>query len=683
MSSLDIYSISNEIQGLVGYRLANIYRDTEEKFFLFKFKGKGQYKDPFLLIEPGIRIHLTEVKHPVPERPSNKILGLRSHLKGTEVVEIHQIDFDRLIEITLRGKQVYRVYIEIFGNRPNFIVVGNQNRVISALWYKKMRHRDVLPGNEFELPPSRGKSILDLTFEEINQIVLGNEVKNEEIVRTLAKKVGGGGGLMEEVLTRANIPKKKKNNEISDEEINQILQAIKDIRHNLEELKPSVALDRNEKPLSFQPIDFESISEKVQYFDSFSLALDFFYTNIPPEMSVGLKQHDRKRNKLLKVLKSQKQAVEKFKKKKKQYKELGDRIYIQLSEVDELLSTIVTARRKNIGWPEIQNKLAHAKAQGILSAKILKDINPKRGTIQLNLDSEIIEVDFRKSATNIANEYYQRAKKVARKIEPANEAILETERKIDLLTKNMSEQKEVESFSLKRRKRKWFEKYHWSKTRNGFLIIGGKDISSNEEIVKRRMKENDIFFHAELRGAPYTILIRDISEDNITDKDFADAALLAAVFSSGWKAGYGAVDVYHVPAKSTSFTAPSGEYIPKGGIMIRGTRTYIRGLEMALAIGVQIDEFNATVIYGSEEKIQSQSPITVIIKPGSISKGKIAKQIHQIFVKKVKFLGDKAKIRAINLNEYVQAIPHDSVITKVKYGLLEEKDDSNYMEFDQ
>ena len=97
MSSLDIYAISNEIQGLVGYRLANIYRDTEEKFFLFKFKGKGQYKDPFLLIEPGIRIHLTEVKHSVPERPSNKILGLRSHLKGTEVVEIRQIDFELFI----------------------------------------------------------------------------------------------------------------------------------------------------------------------------------------------------------------------------------------------------------------------------------------------------------------------------------------------------------------------------------------------------------------------------------------------------------------------------------------------------------------------------------------------------------------------------------------------------------
>ncbi len=682
MSSLDIYAISKELQRIVGYRVDNIYRDKAETFFLFKLRGKGLYKNPFLLIEPGIRLHLTELKYQIPERPSDKIMGLRSHLKGTEIIGIRQIDFDRIVEITLRGKQQYRVYIEIFGNRPNFVVVGDQNRVISALWYKKMRHRDLLPGKDFELPPSRGKSILDMKYEEIRQIVSAIEVEKEEIVRTLAKKAGGGGGLMEEVLERANIPKNKKNNGIRDEEINQILYAIKEIKQDLKEFKPSVALDSNGNPLSFQPISLKTISEEVKYFDSFSLALDFYYSNITPKASVKLKQVNRKRKKLLKVLEAQKQTVEDFKRKKKQYKELGDKIYLQLNEIDELLSTIVTARKKNIDWIEIQNKLVHAKEQGMPSAKILEKIYPERGIIRLNLDSEIIEVDFRKSASEIANEYYQLAKKAARKIKPGKEAILETERKIDLLSKNMSEQKIVESFLLKRRKRRWYEKYHWTKTQNGFLIISGKDISSNEEIVKRRMKENDLFFHAELHGAPYTILIRDDSQRDVTGQDIATAALLAATFSSGWKAGYGAVDVYYVPATAASFTAPSGEYIPKGGIIIRGTRTYIRGVEMALAIGVQIEEFNARVIYGSEEVIRSQSPITIVIKPGSVSKGKIAKQIHRIFIEKASSPEETAKIQGIDLNYFVQAIPHDSVIVKVEYGTLKEKGHSKYRKFD-
>ena len=62
-----------ELQNLIGYRVDNIYRDLTDTFYLFKFKGKGLLKNPFLLIEPGIRIHLTEVKHPVPERPPRSL----------------------------------------------------------------------------------------------------------------------------------------------------------------------------------------------------------------------------------------------------------------------------------------------------------------------------------------------------------------------------------------------------------------------------------------------------------------------------------------------------------------------------------------------------------------------------------------------------------------------------------
>jgi len=667
MSSLDIYAISKELQSLIGYSVDNIYRDKTDSFYLFKFKGKGIWKNPFLLIEPGIRIHLTEMKHPTPKRPSDKILAIRQHLKGAELVGISQIDFDRLVEIILRGKQEYRLYIEIFGNRPNFIIVGDHNRVISALWYKKMRHRDILPGKEFELPPTRGKSVLNMSYEEIKQVIKAEDIENETIVRTLAQKTGGGGPLMEEILARSNIIKTKKTQEIRDEEVSKILQSIKEIKKDLENPKPSIILDSDDTPLSFQPINLKSITGKTIDFDHFSSALDYYYSNITKEKSLDLKQHDRKMKKLLKVLEAQKKAIIDFETKKEKYKKVGDSIYLHLIEIEELLTTIVTARRKNISWSDIQTKLIQAKELGVPSAKIYETLIPERSSIRLALETETIEVDFRKSATEIANEYYERAKKASSKVLPAKEALLETEKKINLLEKDISEQQFNESFTLKRRKRKWYEKYHWTQTLNGFLIIGGKDIQSNEEIVKRRMQNNDLFFHAELRGAPYTILIRDSSSKNITNADIFSAALLAATFSSGWKAGYGAVDVYYVPAEKANFTAPSGEYIPKGGIMIQGTRTYLRGVNLALTIGVQVGESDAMVIYGSEEDIKEFSPIYIIIRPGSESKGKIAKKIQKILVEKTKSPEDKAKIRGIDLNDFVRAIPNDSIITEVKY----------------
>ncbi|MFX0209327.1 MAG: ribosome rescue protein RqcH, partial [Candidatus Hodarchaeota archaeon] len=555
-------------------------------------------------------------------------------------------------------------------NRPNFVVVGEQNQVISALWYKKMRHRDLLPGKQFELPPSRGKPVLNMNYDEINEIIRTNGAQREEIVRTLAQKAGGGGELMEEILSRAKIQKKKKNQDISDEEIGKIVQAIEEIKIDLQELQPSVSFDQNESPLSFHPINMRSISGKLQHFDDFSSAIDHYYSHLRLE-SNGITDYNQKRKKLLKVLEAQERTIAQFEEQKGKYKVLGDKIFLHFDAIDELLTTIMNARKKNIDWSEIQVKLSQAREKGIDSAQILEKIIPNRGTVRIKFDSEIVEVDFRKSTPDIANEYYQRSKKAARKIIPAKEAINETKKKIEALSKNIAEQSQTDSVSLKRRKRKWYEKYHWTQTKNGFLIIGGKDISSNEEIAKKRMKDKDLFFHAELHGAPYTILIHEGSNKRFTKNDIAAAAHLAATFSSAWKAGYGAVDVYYVPAENVGFTAPSGEFLPKGGIMVRGTRNYVKGVVMVMAIGVQINEFNAKVIYGLEEEIRTYSPITVIIKPGSTPKGKIAKKIRDIFIKRSKSTEEKAKIQAIDLNEYVQAIPSDSMISKVDYSKLE------------
>ena len=43
----------------------------------------------------------------------------------------------------------------------------------------------------------------------------------------------------------------------------------------------------------------------------------------------------------------------------------------------------------------------------------------------------------------------------------------------------------------------------------------------------------------------------------------------------------------------------------------------------------------------------------------------VMKKIEKIFIEKTDTLEEKAKIKGIDLNEFVQAVPHNSVITKV------------------
>jgi len=669
MSNIDIFAIIKDLQGLIGYRVDNLYLDISDRFFLFKLKGKGIFRNPFLLIEPGLRIHITEFKHAVPERPSDKMLALRGHLKGTILENIKQVDFDRIVELELSGKHQYRVYIELFGNRPNFVVVGDGNKVIYASWYKKMRHRDILPGKEFNLPPSRGKSILEAHTTDLENAISLTENQDEQIVKVLARNFGGGGALIEELLVRAVIPKEKICSGIQGKDLEIIASVAKEITLELEELVPNVSLDSKETPINFQPIMFKSNPDKVRKFETFSSALDFFYASDSPVSSPGLSRFQQKKTQLEKVMKAQEETLQKYEIQQKQYKEIGDKIYLQFDIISELLSTILNARKKNVNWDEIEEKFNQAKKQGISSVKIFRGINQKQGTVSLELDSDVIDVNFRLSTTEIAKYYYEKAKKAGRKLIPAVEAIKETRQKIDALSQDISEQALSDTITLKRRKRKWFEKYHWTITSNGFLIIGGKDIRSNDEIAKKRLQKNDLFFHADVQGAPYTILVRESSDLEITDEEIKVAAQLAASYSSAWKAGYGAIDVYYVPGENVGFTAPSGEYIPKGGIIVRGTRNYLRGTELKLAIGFEEDEYNVKVVYGTEKQITQISPIVVLIVPGNTSKGKIAKQIQKAFLKRARNPEQKAKLKALDFNEIVQAIPHDSSIKDVQNTL--------------
>jgi len=499
-----------------------------------------------------------------------------------------------------------------------------------------MRHRDILPGKEFQLPPSRGKSILEMSTTDLEKIIILTENQGEQIVKVLARNFGGGGALMEELLSRAVIPKEKICSGIQLNDIENFSSVIKEITLELEELVPNVSLDSQETPISFQPIMFKSNPYKVRKFETFSSALDFFYSFDSPVSSPGLSRFQQKKIQFEKVMKAQKETLEKYEIQQKQYKEIGDKIYLQFDTISELLSTILKARKNNVNWDEIERKLNQAKKQGISSVKIFKGINQKLGTVSLDLDSDVIDVNFRLSTTEIAK-----------------------------LSQDITEQAYSDKVTLKRRKRKWFEKYHWTISRNGFLIIGGKDIGSNDELAKKRLQKNDLFFHAEVQGAPYTILVRESSDLEITDEEIKTAAQLAASYSSAWKAGYGAIDVYYVPGENVGFTAPSGEYIPKGGIMVRGTRNYLRGVELILAIGFEEDEYNVKVVYGAEKQVAQISPVVVLIKPGNISKGKVAKQIQKAFLNRARNPEQKAKLKALDFNEIVQAIPHDSSIKNV------------------
>ena len=70
-------------------------------------------------------------------------------------------------------------------------------------------------------------------------------------------------------------------------------------------------------------------------------------------------------------------------------------------------------------WEDIEERLNIGKEKGIKSASLFDKLLIKKGLMKMNLPSNgsqrSVTIDFRKSLTEIANEYYEKAKKSEKK----------------------------------------------------------------------------------------------------------------------------------------------------------------------------------------------------------------------------------------------------------------------------
>jgi predicted ribosome quality control (RQC) complex YloA/Tae2 family protein len=236
-----------------------------------------------------------------------------------------------------------------------------------------------------------------------------------------------------------------------------------------------------------------------------------------------------------------------------------------------------------------------------------------------------IEIDFLKSIEDNATRCFKESKLARRKIEGLKKAIIAT-------TKNPSVKKETQKNSSERKK-KWFEKYHWFYTSDGLLVVGGKDAHSNEEIVKKHMDKKDVYFHAEIYGAPHCVIKFSESKlKNVPDSSMQEAAQFAVTFSKAFEQGMASADAYSVSPEQVSKRAPSGESMGVGAFMIYGERNWFKKTPVSFAIG-----------YIGQEKILMSGPVSAVkkrcvhvfeLKNGNMEKNEIARLLQSKYKEK-------------------------------------------------
>lgn len=209
-----------------------------------------------------------------------------------------------------------------------------------------------------------------------------------------------------------------------------------------------------------------------------------------------------------------------------------------------------------------------------------KKINKKIKKLEvLENNTDYDSIDYKQ-----INKIYAEKKKLDAKLDKAKKVCIQ-KRKTELkVNKRKNENVKIELTTSN-----WYQKYHWWFTKNGFLVVGGRNVDDNEKLVKTYMKVTDYYFHTEESGSGSFILITDTenAKKSTPDEiDFDETAEGVLALSKQWNSSYTSGEVYYVKGDQVSKTPNSGEYITKGSFIIRGKRNFVKVTGCTLGYGL-------------------------------------------------------------------------------------------------
>ena len=577
-SSLDIYAFVNLYrQDIIASFIKKIHQISQNEFVLQIYRSDLKKRDLLLSLSKGIAFFDTEK----PEMPSGLAMQLRSMLVERRIISISQINFDRVVSIELSGG--LSLIIELF-REGNLIVV--QDGIIQyALNPREWKNRKIVRGSGY-IPPMT-KNPLDLDVSDLVDVFKNSR---GSLVQTIATRLNLGGEDAEEVLFRLGADKSMPAADFI---------PIPDLRKEIDDILSEALKNRSyyyQKEEILSPIELRHLGRPAdKIFESFYEGLKYYLDNYPAG-EVRESKNDRK-------IASIEKSIEEFSLRANEYRGIGTKIFSDLRKFDEIISA-VRSREKEL-----------RPGTAIFQDYVVQSIDGGKKTVDVLIDGIKIPLRYNKRASENGNAAFAESKDYLAKIDGATKILEELKR---------SEVKELPGKRKKERRRFWFESYRWFITSEGNTVVAGKDRKTNEKVVKKHMEQFDIYVHADLYGAPSTV-VKAVNSIRPGEKSISEAAQFAISYSRAWSAGQASGSAYWVFPEQVSKTPQSGEFISSGSWVIRGKRNYVFNLPLALYIGTYEIEGIKIPMASPDEQIFKEGCIKII--PGRSKRTEVAKEI--------------------------------------------------------
>ena len=600
-SYLELRRVLGEISGLiVGAKVLRLYHMDDGSIIL---KLRSDSFSGELRIVPGLFFYLVHGGYEKPVELSQAGKVMRSLIEGMRISGASLVEGERILIIELEGRQKLRLICE-FLPRGTIVILDEAGRILACLQRLEMRDRRIAPGEQYILPPRRPAPSLETLKETLER----QYAPEKKIVSILASEAGLGGRYAEEILQLAGIDRSRKIGELSADEVSRILEAAQEVFEVVNNGQPVVAFspDGMAQPLPYPMKIYESRGWRFEKAESLNDAFRIAYEHY-----------------LASILEQEKKRVLEEK-----LRDLEKRIEERRAKADELSTRAMRLRK-------IAEKLFQASGQ----IESLKHVPGKHDIAEMRIsvdeggrkmlvsnDGVEIELSTDEPIMRQVSRIFDEAKKMMSAAEKLRAEADELEKRVEKLKESMRRSAEElllrVSARIKPSRARWYERYRWFITSEGFLAVAGKDASSNIALLKKHLEPDDLVFHAEVRGAAVVILKNGRSSG---EQSRTEAAQFAAVYSRAWKEGLRTMTVYYVEPSQISFEPPPGHYLPKGGFIIKGERHYIQ-TRLELAIGVTED---LELVYGPPAAVAGRVKSYVKLEPGSKQADELADMIFK------------------------------------------------------
>ncbi|HUT39505.1 MAG TPA: ribosome rescue protein RqcH [Methanoregula sp.] len=613
MSGIDVKAMTSELGGKLPLWIDKVYQfDSRTLGIRLNGENKARYQ---MIVESGRRTHLVKDMPEPPKNPPQFAMFLRKYISGGKVLAIRQHGLERILIFDIgKGNLTYRLIIELF-DEGNVVLTSEDYTILKPLRHHRFKDREIVP---------KALYTLGLCDPTSSREAMATLIKNDDrdLVRSLAIGCMLGGTYAEYICRKAGFDKTII---ASSADPDRIFEAVQDLFYQVVHAPKPVIFARH-----CEPIDLWD-GKDVHVFQSFSEALEAFY----PLTKAERKTADAK-SKLTKeerILKYQKSAVKKFEDKIEKAQAVVAAIYENYAFVSSVISSLDLAS-KTRSWQEIEKLLRNKESP---DAKKIVAFYPGEAAVEIDIGKNV-KIFVHEGIEQNAGRYYDVIKKFRRKKEGALKAMKTT------LPKKKEQKRDFIPM-----KKMWYHRFRWFVTSDGIVVLGGRDASQNEELVKKYLSGQDLFVHADVHGAS-VVIVKGKTER------MDEVAQFAASYSGAYRSGHFSADVYSVLPNQVSKTPESGEFISRGSFIVRGERTWYRNVPLAVGIGLMLEP-HAAVIGGPPAAIQRKTKAYVELKPGQFEPNDVAKKVLRILRQKVSDEEVKALKGILNTDHVAAFVP--------------------------